>query len=101
MVRNPADGKPMRETTKGFIALAHELVHAEHQLRGGMSSMDYNKKEGLQGTGRYNANAPEEDLRTIGIADRAGTSYGRQGDITENMLRQEHGLQPRMLYNPH
>ena len=36
---------------------------------------------------------PKEELATIGLG-----GYNKKGDITENMIRAEHGLNPRGAY---
>jgi len=60
-----------------YIALAHELIHALHNLEG-----DAERHE------------PDEENKTVGIAK----SEYIWGDITENMIRIEHGLDLRTAY---
>lgn len=60
----------------GFIALAHELIHALYNLKGEASS-----------------NTSEEEYRTVGLPPRENTR-----EITENRIRDEHGIPPRATY---
>jgi RHS repeat-associated protein len=87
-----------QETTSGFIALAHELIHAGHQIDGGMSSAIKDKQERYQGI-KWDVSA--EELRTVGLKDVQNQSYAGQRDITENMIRAEHGHTRRAVYGLH
>jgi len=71
-----------------FIGLAHELIHA---------------RRNLLGIGYLNDNKTEE-LHTVGLS-LLGSPVGvtqhdrrRLGAITENDIRAEHGIEPRMRY---
>jgi hypothetical protein len=71
-----------------FIGLAHELIHA---------------RRNLLGIGYLNDNKTEE-RHTVGLS-LLGSSVGvtqhdrrRLGAITENDIREEHGIEPRMKY---
>ena len=59
-----------------FIGLAHELVHALHNLNGDASS-----------------NTAEEEYRTVGIGKFANE------EICENSIRVEHNVPRRMVYS--
>ena len=58
-----------------FIGLAHELIHAYYNLRG----------QAIRGK--------SEEFATVGLGD------GKQRDITENAIREEHGLPLREMYS--
>ena len=73
MVRG-ADGKEISNPT--FLILGHELIHARHAALG-----EYTKNEAATKPGYRNL----EEQRTIA-----------SGEITENLLRQEHGQAQRV-----
>lgn len=88
-----------------FIALAHELIHAERYIRGatlqGITDYTYVReiKNTTFGTIQisntiYNTevNVKKEELATIGLA------YNQYNDITENIIRSEHGYGMRGAY---
>lgn len=60
-----------------FIALAHELVHSLYNLKG----------EGF-------LDASDEEYRTVGLAPVANAR-----EITENLIRDEHGIPRRTTYS--
>jgi hypothetical protein len=71
----------------GYLALAHELIHARRILLG-IESLDWRISE-MHTIGLSIPGAPEE----INPNDRQGF-----GSITENDIRAEHGLPPRTTY---
>ena len=86
-----AGGRVVEEdSTKGFIGLAHELIHAEHRLRPGWSG-----GQSWQLSSRLNV---REEKRTVGVAF---LQFLNGNDITENMIRREHaseGVRQRAQY---
>lgn len=72
-----------------YITLAHELVHAKHQLAGTCKySGDLNPSEKSATT-----RSGKEELRAIGLG-----KYAYSGEPSENTIRQEHGLPKRLKY---
>jgi hypothetical protein len=63
------------------IGLGHELIHAEHYING---NADYNDRD--------KNFVKDEEPRTVGV------KYTQRGDITENDLRKEQGVEPRARY---
>lgn len=78
MITTPDGNRP------AWIGLAHELIHAYYNLLG----------KGLGGGKIQNVNGmvEREEMATVGL----GPGPGR--DITENMIRLEHGLPARTTY---
>ena len=97
------------ETMPDHIILGHELIHAERNSRGAMFclSLYANVRINLDRTrrgwwifswwsyDRYRGSSPIEEIATIGL--RNG-EFNDDCDITENDLRQEHGLDPRSAF---
>ena len=82
---------PMRTVVDGkfrppFIGLAHELIHAYHDVHGA-AYREYG------GTLAQDSGKSEEEMRTVGLQ-----SYADE-DITENKIRKEHGLPLRTSYS--
>jgi len=65
-----------------FISLGHELIHAEHAIRGVWSGK--NEVVSYAGLDKRRDRAPKEELKTVGLG-----GYNKKGDITENDLRRE------------
>jgi hypothetical protein len=72
-----------------FIGLAHELIHARRNLLG-IGYLNDNKTEELHTVGLSLLGSPGGVTRN----DRR-----RLGAITENDIRAEHGVEPRMKYS--
>ena len=91
------------------ITLGHELIHAQHDLQGSINNgggitplgdgrVIPNVYKGLDKNGNaiYGSSRSKafiEEFRTVGVG-----GYNKLGDITENMLRQDHGLGIRVDY---
>ena len=85
-----------------YIGLAHELIHADHAMRGVMKTgyADYKYKTGRtqkkflfikHWSYTYTKqNEPKEEYATVGLA--------YSGNITENMIRKERSLELRGAY---
>lgn len=98
---NPYDGSGYYDKRPAFIGLAHELIHADRDIRNvtlsGSSKYTYTSSERSFWTGNYKVEsdyARNEELATIGIMYNDG-----YWDITENDIRAEHGLWLRGAYN--
>ena len=89
-----AEGKVVFEKRPAKIGLAHELIHSLHIIEGSLISPDsetnhvYINSDGNSETQKVR----KEELRTIGIGNT--TIDG----ITENKIREEHGLKKRGAY---
>lgn len=99
-------GRSHGEGIQDFIILGHELIHAEHFLRGtyDTTATTTNYYRNHNGILKTEHNEQYEEIRTVGpIAWEEG--HGRRyrdkytGDITENDLRWEHGIRMRSGYN--
>ena len=78
MISTPDGNRP------SWVGLAHELIHAYYNLKGkGLGSGKLQNVNGL---------VEKEELATVGIGP------GPQRSITENKIRDEHGLLPRTTY---
>jgi hypothetical protein len=72
-----------------WVGLAHELIHARRNLLG-IGYLDDNRTEELHTVG----------LSLLGSAGGVALNdRGRWGPITENDIRAEHGVAPRMRYS--
>jgi len=82
-----ADGRPslVDDTSLAFVSLAHELVHGYRMMKGTYTGGTSN---------RYDTNSPAgvEESRAVGIGRYAGEA------LSENGIRQEHGLPLRGQY---
>ena len=104
---NPSDGIVAYYGSRpSYIGLAHELIHADRSMRG--VRIPSNQRANYTYLGRYKkhiggnktvyssmriaANEKKEELATVGI------KFNKSGDITENMIRKEHGLWLRGAY---
>lgn len=94
------------EGIRDFIILGHELIHAEHYLKGTYDTIttDTNYYTNHQGVTITEHNELFEELRTVGPIEweeRHNRRYRDRytGDITENDLRWEHGIALRSGYN--
>ena len=103
----PKSGGVVRgEYKPAYIALAHELIHADRGMRGAGISYDkyapytyvvgYSIKIGLfrnKVSPIYKTQyVQKEELATVGL------KYNKSNDITENQIRREHGLWLRGAY---
>ncbi|MCI5892462.1 MAG: M91 family zinc metallopeptidase [Clostridiales bacterium] len=98
---NPDDGSGYYGKRPSFIGLAHELIHADRDIRGrrlyGSSGYKYASADRSFWTGKCKIKtdyAPNEELATIGIMYNDW-----YWDITENDIRAEHGLNLRGAYD--
>lgn len=74
--------------------LAHELIHAEHAVRGSAPKSGlYSQQFTYQGQTYNETETSDEEFRTVGLY-----GFARPGDITENQIRRELGLRPRISY---
>jgi hypothetical protein len=102
LVENPRTGDVRRDkdNTPIKIIMAHELIHAHRIMQGTHISLDqtYNYRYqafrlgGILPMREREVNVPKEELATIGLR------FVEDGDITENMIRDEHGLLRRGAY---
>ena len=78
--------------TNSALSLGHELIHADHIMSGGVSvaMADHDFREGAI---TFRENHYSEEFRTVGFG-----GFTRSGDITENQLRRELGMNPRAAY---
>ena len=110
MTKNSVTGNIEFTRRPDFIGLAHELIHADRAMRG--NHISYDKKADIKF--EHNNIALRERYRreeyaTIGItgliSNLAPIPVGiwdiKKGDITENMIRAEHGLHQRATYGVH
>ena len=93
------------EGVRDFILLGHELIHAEHYLRGPFDTTTPTTNTYVRRNGEVvNEEDLFEELRTVGPIEweeRHNRRYRDRytGDITENDLRWEHGIALRSGYN--
>ncbi|CEJ48977.1 XopG/HopH/AvrPtoH family type III secretion system effector [Xanthomonas citri pv. bilvae] len=90
-----SNGSPLRlgsNPEESFVALAHELIHAQHLLAG--------TSKAYKGGDRYDetSEAGKEELRAVGVGKY---EYRKTRQPSENSIRQEHGLPIRKKYKPH
>lgn len=83
---NPLRTKVDNKYRPPFIGLAHELIHAYHDVHGA-------GYRGYRGTLGQDSGKAEEEMRTVGLQ-----SYADE-DFTENKIRKEHGLPARPSYS--
>ena len=101
---DPITGNVEPEKRPAFIGLAHEFIHADRSMRG--DAIYYGEEADIQyqvarversdGSGYdylYETQTnKKEELATVGLG------YNGLNDITENMIRAEHGLKLRGAY---
>jgi hypothetical protein len=98
---NLLTGKVENKDTPEEIILGHELIHAWRIMTG--QSIPDGKKEMYSynaGNGIVKKNEEVEELRAVGISPSAynTTFAGCEEKYTENGLRYEQGLGPRVYY---
>lgn len=81
---------PGTDPSHAFISLAHELVHAKHQLAGTM--LHGGKIRSRASTAETPSG--QEELRATGLGPYANTA-----EPSENAIRAEHGLPLRQAYH--
>lgn len=81
---NPVQSQTPDSKRPAYIGLAHELIHANNNLRG-------RSLHAAAGMTSANAKAHDEHL-VVGLGQYANAEF------TENKIRAEHGLPPRMQY---
>lgn len=81
----PQAGRPSQ------IGLGHELIHADHIMDGtvNLSPASHTYKTS---SGNVTQTVRSEELRTVGVAGNV------KGDVTENQLRREQGVDERGAY---
>lgn len=85
------EGKVIMERSIPHISLGHELIHAERAIRGvGKRRLGLVNYEGLD---KIRVREPREEAETIGVG-----GFNKPGDITENDLRKELKLLPRVRH---
>jgi hypothetical protein len=87
---NP-DGTASPQFKPPWIGLAHELIHGDHYQRGVFSDED--ATHWYVGLGKKMHFATIEEQRTVGVG-----GHSKEGDITENDIRDERGLPLRASY---
>lgn len=90
-VYSPVTGKVEMKESPFHITLAHELIHAIHDIAGTVEKSAIVIYKTLNGAHDIAAN---EEVRTVGTDDE----YKKEGDITENDIRSEQGLDLRDHY---
>jgi hypothetical protein len=102
-----------QEAAAAYIMLAHELIHVDRYMRNRQYSVDeevfykytyYSNKQKTK-TITVTSSARREELATVGgfkgyydYACKKSLSLEKSGDITENMIRKEHGVRLRGEY---
>jgi hypothetical protein len=104
LTTDPETGNVSGTKRPNYIGLGHELIHADHYTRGVYQTGrgDYNYQTGRTAWtwGIFSGydytyktqNQRQEEFATVGL------KYSSWNDITENMLRSEHGLNMRGAY---
>ena len=101
---DPETGEMYEKSRPAYIGLAHELVHADRIMRGVALSENVEITRSVTWHSKFlfftlpgktfDDTAPLEEFYTVGIRKSL-----RAEDITENMIRAEHGLWLRGAYN--
>jgi RHS repeat-associated protein len=88
---DPTTGNVSNASTPYEVALAHELIHAEHINNGTVDFSEgtntYQTAEGTKTETRY-----KEELKTVGLPGYDGNK------VTENKIREEQGVNKRGAY---
>ena len=104
MTVNRYSGDVFKAKRPAHIGLSHELIHADHNAQGSriLGKQSYTYQTGKQyikvgasyvlSVSTQTQFVNSRELRTVGLAEV------RPGDITENDIRAEQGLQPRGAY---
>jgi len=77
----------------GEIVLGHELIHATHIANGTIDAYGFGVHSFSDPSGNYQERWRTEEFRTVGFA-----GFTQPGDITENQLRHQFGLNDRAAY---
>ncbi len=102
---DPETGEMYRKSRPAYISLAHELIHADRFMRGVALSKNIEVNNDVtyftnflffKFEHHFNERVLLDELYTVGIRKSL-----RAEDITENMIRAEHGLWLRGAYNDH
>ena len=101
------DGVVYDSWRPSYIGLGHELIHADHFARGVVPTgrtinFEFQGRVMHTRPGRmpvFSVHTITQDIRNTDMVT-IGLGGVRPGDITENMLREEHGLRPRGAYLP-
>ena len=101
---DPETGEIYEKSRPAYIGLAHELIHADRLMRGVALSENVKITRSVTWHSKFlfftlpgktfDDTAPLEEFYTVGIRKSL-----RAEDITENMIRAEHGLWLRGAYN--
>lgn len=98
LLTEDSDGNIGYTATPAYIVLGHELIHADSAMKGIMpgnnifgkpKTMTYTYTENRK---KVTSSAKVEELATVGLAKNKNRA------ITENKLRQDHGLPMRIKY---
>jgi hypothetical protein len=89
--KDPATGTVAGATRPDEIGLSHELIHTQHINKG---SVDFTPTNNTYQTasGNVTQTVAKEELSTVGLSGNAA------GDVTENKIRKEQGLNDRGAY---
>jgi RHS repeat-associated protein len=92
LVKDKKSGLSVVEESPSYINLGHELIHAYHTVNGvKKKDDDYSEYVYKDTNGRkFRTSQRTEELETVGI--KGGSPF------TENMLRDEHGINKRIKY---
>jgi len=96
---NPETGFVEEQSAGAHMLLAHELIHADRMNRGVFYADTKTARNNVRFGAWIGYNVGTEHVRREELAT-VGLSHYNGNDITENMLRQEHGLSLRGAYNP-
>ncbi len=92
---DPITGMATSSSRPAFIGLAHELIHADRDMRG--ISINYSQKayhQYVYGDGIIDVERiPSEDAATIGFFPK------KEYEVTENDIRKENNIRPRATYS--
>ena len=94
IVEDPITGNAMKEKSNTVTNLAHELIHAERDMRG--EAIDYDLKGPIpfkdeKGIPRVQT-VKKEEAATVGL------KHNTKKDITENQIRKEQKVKKRIFY---
>lgn len=83
----------VKKESPAYITLAHELIHSMYRMLGNLNKKDQEEDFYMSLDGSLEM-AKIEEIRTVGL----DSAQNKQGDITENQIREEQELEPRNHY---
>jgi RHS repeat-associated protein len=89
----PGNSAIEETSTPSYVVLGHELIHATHFANGTVNN-DLVVHSFSDPSGSYSERGRTEEFRTIGFR-----GFTRPGDITENQLKQQFGLNDRAAFS--